>query len=379
MSKTAIYGMRIDGRLRPCYSALWIVFVSCALCMSAGGAGSSASKHDVYPESQWQRAHVPEQLGWSAAKLVEARQYADTIETAAVVIVDNGIIVAEWGQTDRKFIVHSIRKSFLSALYGIAVAKGAINLRSTLAELQIDDDPPLSAQEKQARVIDLLKARSGIYHATLFESPAMIANKPPRGSHPPNTFWYYNNWDFNALGTIYDKATKTSLFQAFATEIAAPLQMEDLALRDTEYVHAPATIHPAYPFRMTARDMARFGLLYLRKGAWRGKQVVPKAWVEESTKAYSVADGDRESGYSGYGYMWWVEINGNHINGVSLPAGSYSAEGMRGHYITVIPAFDLVVVHRVDTDKPEGAVTNKQYGKLLSLILDARLKGNHEQ
>jgi len=110
---------------------------------------------------------------------------------------------AQWGAPSTKFNVHSIRKNFLSALYGIATAKGQIELNPTLDQLGIDDnEPSLSQEEKQARVIDLLKARSGIYHAALYESPAMRAEKPPRGSHPPRIFWYYNNWDFNALATI---------------------------------------------------------------------------------------------------------------------------------------------------------------------------------
>jgi len=53
----------------------------------------------------------------------------------------------------------------------------------------------------------LLEARSGVYHAALYETPAMAKQRPARGSHEPGTFWYYNNWDFNALGTIYEHAT----------------------------------------------------------------------------------------------------------------------------------------------------------------------------
>ena len=79
----------------------------------------------------------------------------------------------------RSFKVHSIRKSFLSALYGIAVTDGEIKLDATLEQLGIEDnEPSLTPEEKQARVIDLLKARSGIYHAALYETPAMKAEKP---------------------------------------------------------------------------------------------------------------------------------------------------------------------------------------------------------
>ena len=117
---------------------------------------------------------------------------------------------------------------------------------------------------------------------------------------------------------------------------------------------------------MSARDLARFGLLYLRKGAWGNQQLVPRAWVEESTQSFS------NTGRCGYGYMWWVAAEGKSLPGVYLPDGSYWAWGMRGHYLVVVPALDLVVVHRVNTDIPGREVTDKEFGRLLRLILDAR-------
>jgi CubicO group peptidase (beta-lactamase class C family) len=290
-----------------------------------------------------------------------------------VIIVDDGVIVNQWGETSRSFNVHSIRKSFLSALYGIAVAKGEINLYATLGQLGIDDnEPSLTLEEKQARVIDLLKARSGIYHAALYETPAMKAEKPVRGSHPPRSFWAYNNWDFNALGAIYETATHDSIYHSFDERIARHIGMEEFGFKDQEYVTGPDSIHRAYPFRMTARDMARFGLLYLRSGRWRGRQIVPPIWVRESTTAYSVADGNVRDHYSGYGYLWWVAVNGNHYPNVELPDGSFSAWGSGGHFIAVIPALQLVVVHRVNTDDPQKKVTLDQFGELLRLILAAK-------
>jgi CubicO group peptidase (beta-lactamase class C family) len=79
----------------------------------------------------------------------------------------------------------------------------------------------LTQEEKQARVIDLLRARSGVYHPALYESPGMSARKPKRSSHPPRSFWYYNNWDLNALGSIFEKATKSSIFQEFKEQIGS--------------------------------------------------------------------------------------------------------------------------------------------------------------
>ncbi len=350
-------------------------FVLALVALQASQAqGKVHSKaHNEYPGKHWTQAAKPEDRGWSSDLLATAKAYADSIDTAAVVIVDDGIIVSQWGATATKFNVHSIRKSFLSGLYGIAVAKGQIDLSTTLEQLGIDDnEPSLTPEEKQARVIDLLKARSGIYHAALYETPAMKAEKPARGSHPPRSFWSYNNWDFNALGTIYEKLTHDSIYHAWDVQIAQPIGMEDYDPKEQEYVTGPDSIHRAYPFRMSARDMARYGLLYLRGGRWRDSQLVPAQWVRDSTTAYSVADGNARDSYSGYGYLWWVAVNGNHYPKVELPDGSFSAWGAGGHFIAIIPALNLVVVHRVNTDDPTKKVTLEQFGNLLRLILAAK-------
>ena len=150
----------------------------------------------------------PATQGWSAETLDKAREISKSIGTTALMIVQNGVVVAEWGDVAVKSPAHSVRKSLFSALIGSAVEEGKIDLSSTLEELGIDDnEPSLTEIEKQATVGDLIKARSGIYHAALYETRRMTASKPERGSHAPGTFWHYNNWDFNALGTIYRRQT----------------------------------------------------------------------------------------------------------------------------------------------------------------------------
>jgi CubicO group peptidase (beta-lactamase class C family) len=345
-----------------------VILSACQLDERARGAA-----RDNWPGTHWTEALRPEERGWSTEGLDAAKAYADSIDTAAVIIVDDGIIVRQWGTTSTKLNVHSIRKSLLSGLYGIAVEKGQIDLNATLGQLGIDDNPPsLTPGEKQARVIDLLKARSGVYHAALYETPAMKAEKPPRGSHPPRSFWSYNNWDFNALGSIYEQLTHDSIYNAFDVHIAQRIGMEDYDPKEQQYVTGPDSIHRAYPFRMSARDLARFGLLYLRGGLWRNTRIIPSAWVRASTTTYSVADGNARDGYSGYGYLWWVAVNGNHYPNVELPDGSFSAWGSGGHFVAVIPAFKLVVVHRVNTDDPSKKVTLEQFGELLRLILASK-------
>jgi len=301
--------------------------------------------------------------------LTQARAFSDQMRSSAVVIVEHGKVVAEWGDTTKPTELASIRKSLLNALIGIAVSEHRINLDSTLSDLGIDDSPPaLTEAEKGATVRQLLEARSGVYHAAVYETPGMAKLRPPRGSHAPGTFWYYNNWDFNVLGTIYEHATGAGIFEAFYRQIAKPIGMQDYKPADGSYVRGAASIHPAYAIRMSARDLARFALLYLHKGNWAGRQIVPEEWVEESTRGYSKATSGQ-----GYGYLWWIGFLGSAVAPtVTLPAGSFLAEGAGGQFALVAPALDLVVVHRVDRDTPFTEPSLRSIGRLFWLILKAR-------
>lgn len=322
-------------------------------------------KANLFPGKEWRDWKSPKAAGWSKEKLEAARDYADTLETAALMIVQGGKIIDAWGETSRPFKCHSMRKSILSALYGPHARKGKIDLAADLNTLGIDDkEPSLTKDEKMATIDDLIKARSGIYHPALYETKAMAAKRPQRGSHAPGSFWYYNNWDFNALCTIFENQTGRGIFEEFEDRLAGPLKMQDF-IRDqhTHYVTGNASVHPAYPFELSARDLARLGLLFSRGGEWNGKQIIPRSWVVESTQTYSETGKTR-----GYGYMWWTAAKDSG----EVPQGAFSANGYRGHRILVIPQWDIVIVHRVDTFEKEGSVSSTEFNKLVDLILKAR-------
>jgi len=273
---------------------------------------------------------------------------------------------------DEKYLTHSCRKSFLSALYGKCVKSGAIDLERTMADLGIDDDPPLTGQEKTATIRDCLKARSGVFHTVEAETDGMHKLKPPQGMFQPGEFWLYNNWDFNVLGTVFTKLTGKDLFQALKEDIAAPIGMESFSTADSLWGRSGRSIHPAYMFVITAHNMARFGLLMLRNGQSNGKEVVPADWVRENTTYFSDATIYRSDGC---GYMWWVAKDHNklpHLPKCRLPEGTYSARGAGGHFLVVIPERDMVVVHRVNTFHGANNVTAADFGRLLQRILDAK-------
>jgi CubicO group peptidase (beta-lactamase class C family) len=244
----------------------------------------------------------------------------------------------------------------------------------------------LTKQEKQARIVDILRARSGVYHPVDFETPDQKELRPARGSHAPGTFWFYNNWDFNVLGTIFEKKTGKKIGEAFYERIAEPIGMQDFRPDDVFYLGGPDSIHSASLFEISARDLARFGLLYLRHGHWKNKQIVPEAWVEKSSHANEMVQlfGEDKGGYE---YLWWVEYGGKHLPEATLP-GMYSARGAGGHYVLIVPSLDLVIVHRVDNDAPtkdvksvtdqglRPLVSGAKFGHLVKLILEARTARN---
>jgi len=326
----------------------------------------AAEPTPIYPGAEWQWAESAKALGWDAEKLARAKTYAETIGSAAVTIIDNGIVVDGWGDLTREFKCHSMRKSLLSALYGIYVADGKIDISMTLAELGIDDKTPLTEDEKQATVADLLKARSGIYIPAAGEADSMRADRPKRGSHPPDTFWYYNNWDFNALGSIFDQLSgEKDIYHAFDKRIAQSIGMQQFRPAHNRYNYVSYSRHPNYAFRMSAEDLARFGLLFLREGRWNDTQIIPAEWVAESTASYSEIGPD-----SGYGYMWWTGEHMGLLANVDVSGYSYRASGYGGQELIIPPEHDLIVVHRADTYAGD-MVSEQHIGVLLWMILDA--------
>jgi len=335
-----------------------------------GLAVPATSQSSTAPGAGWEELANPAQAGWDAGKLDKVHMYVVEIGSTSAMIVQHGVVVAAYGDVAHKSNLHSCRKSLLNSLIGIAVSHGKINLDDKLDKLGIDDKKPsLTADEKQATVRELLEARSGVYHVAAYETKGMEELRPARGSHAHGTFWYYNNWDFNVLGAIYEKAVGEKIFDAFYREIAQPIGMQDFKPHDGHYFTDSESRFPAYLFDISARDFARFGLLFLDGGKWNGTQVVPEDWVKTSTRPYS----DTESG--GYGYLWWTADSASGAPAkIAFPKGSFWAEGHLGQYAVVIPSLDMVIVNRVDGDMTKRTVHKRQMAELVRLIVEAAPK-----
>ena len=330
------------------------------IVLATPGMGLGQVVEDRFPADHWMRYSEVEQAGFDSEKLATARATWEGVPSSAFMVIADGAVIAAWGDVDRRFMCHSVRKSFLSALYGVYWDRGEIELNMTLADLGIDDEPdPLLETEKQARILDLIKARSGVFHPAAY---AGRTDSRPRGSEGPGRYFAYNNWDFNTLAAILEQETGARVFEAFDEHFGQPLQMEDWRVSDGYYHYErDKSKYPAYPFRMSARDAARFGLLFVRDGRWNDERILSEQWVRRSSALYSI-----DSEIMGYGFMWWLLLEPRFAS-----HGAFAALGVGNQMIAVLPGADLVIVNRANTYEGD-ATPMPELLDLIEQILEAR-------
>ena len=381
------------------HAAAWAVLGSTALgCRSAtprvtaggavaargpGGLAGSA----IYPDSAWATVADLAAAGYDPARFDTLRARAEAEGTSAMLVIVGGRVVFAFGDVARPTYLASARKSVLSMLYGRYVADGTVRLDATLAALGLDDVGGLLPAEQVATVGDLLAARSGVYHPAANGGDAS-ALAPPRGSVRPGAYFLYNNWDFNALGAILERATGSELYALFERDLARPLGFQDW-IREVQPKRndTGASRYPAHHLVLSTRDMARLGYCMLRGGRWRDVQVVPAAWVARTTRVVTPAmEVARTSPFHprlGYGLLWWVldpaVAPGTALGGSPTDpwAGAYTATGAHGQYITVLPALDVVVAHKVFAPPPPARQVREDayLDRLLPLVVAAAARG----
>jgi CubicO group peptidase (beta-lactamase class C family) len=295
--------------------------------------------------------------------------------TAATVIV-GGRVLWDYGDQAAISYLASVRKSILAMMYGPYVASGTIKLDRTMKDLGITDVQGLLPREQEATIAHLLAARSGVYHPAANAASAAggdtVGTPPPRGSVEPGSYFLYNNWDFNALGTIFEQQTGLNIYEAFERDFARPMQFEDFDRAQQRKTNNPRrSQHPAYHFYLSTRDMARVGYLMLRNGEWGGRQIVPRDWVRKMiapvTRVADMSPEDYRKGPFGYGLLWWV-WDGEAATGPYR--GAYTGIGAVGQFITVLPDADMVIAHK--TRQGGGSVSRQEYLALVDSILASR-------
>jgi CubicO group peptidase (beta-lactamase class C family) len=386
-----VSGRRSFGNIATmkCYSPAILIFLTGAAALSTGAQTKPARiKGDVVPGATWQLAS-PESIGYSTTRLEALRAWVKTDDTESMIVVVQGRVIFSYGDVTHTSKVASVRKSVLGMLYGNYVSGGKIDLTKTVKQLGLDDKQPFLPIEESATLAQLLTSRSGIYLPT--GSFGQKDYMPPRGSEQPGAHYVYNNWDFNAAGVAFEKQTGRDIYDALKTDLAVPLGMQDYEIAKQGKEYNPESRHGEYVMNLSTRDMARLGLLMLDNGKWNGKQIIPADWIRYMTTLvtpFAEINPTSLRNYGeperwGYGSLWWVWDQPalpwvwnqpGYPNSVytGFMQGAYTAAGTGGTYLTVLPAFDLVVVHKVDiTKNPKVWVTPSSYMAMLSMIVNS--------
>ena len=338
---------------------------------SSRAATESNDTRTVFPAAEWEHIARPDDVGWTATDLDSVRTLLSKLPTTGFMAVVGGRVLMDYGDVQTVSYLASVRKSILAMLYGNYVASGKVRLDKTLTEMGIDDIGGLTAEERQATIRDLITARSGVYHAASNDGDD-LASAPPRGSQKHGTYMLYSNWDFNAAGTAFELETGRNIYDALDTDLAQPLGMRDFQrMSHRRTGDSTKSRHLAYHINLSTRDMARIGYLMLREGNWNGRQLVPRAWVREITRAFTPVSemnpARRREGPFGYGHLWWV-WDGPHA--VGAYRGAYTGLGAVGQHITILPVLDLVVVHK--TRPGQGrSVSHEEFMSVLDVLVKA--------
>jgi CubicO group peptidase (beta-lactamase class C family) len=278
-----------------------------------------------------------------------ARLYHDAAgleKIYSLLVVSNGQLIAEdyfnLGRIDQQALIQSVAKSYTSALVGIALEQGCLpSVEARMVDYVPDlakDDP----RKGQITIRDMLQMRAG-YPAeegdeALFEAlfsgdyVHLVADVPLASS--PGSEFQYSNLTAHWLGVIVARACDTDLESLAQTQLFDPLGAQVGPWRkDVDgYNWAAGELH------VTARDAARFGLLYLDDGEFHGSRVISSDWVDASLATYSEGAYGNIGAFGdiGYGYLWWsADVGGHPVN---------FAWGHGGQLIVLVDDLDMVVV-----------------------------------
>jgi CubicO group peptidase (beta-lactamase class C family) len=353
------------------------------VALTLPGSGPSiedllAVDYTPLPGGDWEISSPAEQ-GLDPLLVAEMYYHAAQLETIySLLVIKDGYLIAEAyfneGSINQKDRLQSVTKSFTSALVGIALDQGYL---TSVDQKMMDFFPELADQitdprKEQITIRDLLQMRAGYpseetdpnlwdgllsgHYPSLIEEFPLVTD--------PGTEFHYSNLSSNWLGIIVDRETGMNL-KAYAEEnLFSPLGIEagEWGTDADGHSNGSGDLH------LTARDAAKFGLLYLNDGEYEGNQVVPADWVHDSLQRYS-DDINVTGGFPanwglsisdiGYGYQWWSATAGEHHFEYAMGHG--------GQMIALVDEFDMLVIttsypfwlqHDAESWKHESAIMN---------------------
>lgn len=272
--------------------------------------------------------------------------------TRAVLVLYDGEIVAEryanGFSSNSKFAGWSMAKSITSALIGILVKQGKLNIYAPAPVAAWKND-----ERSKITIADLMQMSSGLqwweYYAAPSDATNMLYKEKNMGKfalgkklkNKPGTQFNYSSGSSNILSYIIRQAIGDEYYYRFPyEELFYKIGMFDTVLE----VDASGTFAASSYCFASARDWARFGLLYLNDGMWNGERILPEGWVK-FTATPTKARSSRDEG--SYGAQWWLNTVSPHHGNKRyplVPDDCFRCQGYEGQYIWVIPSENLVVV-----------------------------------
>ena len=304
-----------------------------ALLAFSGTSGALAEPaSSPLPRSQ------PEAQGVSSSAILafvdRAEKKIDSLHS--FMLVRHGHVVAEgwWApyQAESPHALYSLSKSFTSTAVGLAIADGKLNIDDEVLKFFPDDAPKEPSKNLQSmRVGDLLRMSTG-HQAEPRMAPEDVWTKKflaQEVPHKPGTHFLYNTAGTYMLSAIVQKSTGKTVL-----EYLRPRLFEPLGIEHPTWETSPQGITTGgYGLSVRTEDIARFGQLYLQKGKWHDKQLVPEAWIEAATARQTSNGSNSKSDWDqGYGYQFW-----------RCRHGAYRGDGAFGQYCIVLPEQDAVI------------------------------------
>jgi CubicO group peptidase (beta-lactamase class C family) len=286
--------------------------------------------------------------------------------------VRHGQVVAEgWWSPYGAQIPHSmfsLSKSFTSTAVGLAISEGKLSLDDPVVKFFPDDVPTNATSNLKAmRVRDLLIMSTGQLSNEVSQF-SFNTNEPLTREflampveHKPGTFWFYNTPGSYMLSAIVQKVTGMTVLDYLQPRLFEPLGIE----HPTWDMSSQGISLGGYGLSIRTEDIARFGLLYLNKGNWHGKQLVPAAWIAAATALQTSNGSNPDSDWEqGYGYLFW-----------QCRHGLYRGDGAFGQFCIVMPKQDAIVVMTAGTTNT-ASMMNLVWDKLLPAMQSKPLRAD---
>ncbi|MDF2540512.1 MAG: beta-lactamase [Herbinix sp.] len=289
---------------------------------------------------------TPEQQGVKSGSILSFLQAVEQCRSKdmgqdfhSFMMLRHGYVIAEgwWGpyQKEIPHILFSLSKSFTSTAIGFAVSEGLLSVEDLVVSYFKEEYPNPSGNWNKMRIKHLLNMSTGhVEDTTDFffkreDGNWVKAFLEVPVEKEPGTHFLYNTGATYMLSVILQRVTGQKLIDYLRTRLFEPLGIEKPVWEECPMGYNTG----GFGLSVRTEDIAKFGQLYLNQGIWNGKQLLPKAWIEEATTSH-ISNGDNpESDWNqGYGYQFW-----------RCRHDIYRGDGAFGQFCIVMPKEDVVI------------------------------------